>query len=217
MGRVNVRYEKSALMLAAGSICHGKTKQLYYTYTMKTYYITVPGGTPQGPFGEDVIKQGVANGTYPADALVFAEGMTEWEPLSKHIAVATPQVPGSPAMPPFPSSAQAQVPAGGTTEYTFGQAITSCFKRYTKFDGRASRSEYWWFCLFYFIACNIPVIGLLVMLGLLVPSFAVAWRRMHDVNKAGWYALIPIYSLILAIKESEGPNQYGSAPAAPEK
>lgn len=212
MGRVNVRYEKSALMLAAGSICHGKTKQLYYTYTMKTYYIAVPGGTPQGPFGEDVIKQGVANGTYPADALVFTEGMTEWEPLSKHIAVATPQVPGVPGVPAMP-----QVPAGGCTEYNFGQAITSCFKRYAKFEGRASRSEYWWFFLFYGVGTNIPLIGLIIMLAGLVPMIAVAWRRMHDINKSGWYSLIPIYSLVLAAQESEGPNQYGSAPAAPEK
>jgi len=47
----------------------------------------------------------------------------------------------------------------------------------------------------------------------LVPSVAVAIRRMHDVGKSGWYALIPLYNLILACTEGvKGINEYGDDP-----
>lgn len=54
-------------------------------------------------------------------------------------------------------------------------------------------------------------------LAVLVPSIAVAVRRMHDVNKSGWFILIPIYNLILAVTEGDkGSNQYGPDPKNPE-
>jgi uncharacterized membrane protein YhaH (DUF805 family) len=54
-------------------------------------------------------------------------------------------------------------------------------------------------------------------LGLIIPYFAVAIRRMHDVNKSGWYCLIPIYNLILfCTRGTTGPNNYGSDPKRPE-
>jgi len=44
-----------------------------------------------------------------------------------------------------------------------------------------------------------------------VPALAVNCRIMHDVGKSGWYQLIPIYSLVLAVKEGDkGPNEYGA-------
>lgn len=50
-------------------------------------------------------------------------------------------------------------------------------------------------------------------LATLVPTIAVACRRMHDVNKSGWFMLIPIYSLVLACTNGDtGSNQYGSDP-----
>lgn len=53
----------------------------------------------------------------------------------------------------------------------------------------------------------------LYSLAVLVPSLAVAVRRMHDVGKSGWYILIPIYNLILAVTEGDnGPNEYGEDP-----
>ena len=98
------------------------------------------------------------------------------------------------------------------SSYSFGQAISSCFKRYATFDGRASKSEFWWFSLFC-VLLGITYIGSLVTL---LPSLAVAWRRMHDVGKPGAFCLIPIYGLILCFQDSQpGPNQYGSAPNPP--
>ena len=48
---------------------------------------------------------------------------------------------------------------------------------------------------------------------LLIPSLAVAVRRMHDVGKSGWFLLVPIYNLILALTEgTKGENEYGPDP-----
>ena len=93
------------------------------------------------------------------------------------------------------------------------------FKKYATFQGRARRKEYWMFflcnCLIYFA---IGLVGsselvLLYYLVVLVPSVAVAVRRMHDVGKSGWFVLIPLYNFILAISEGiKGENEYGLDP-----
>lgn len=99
-------------------------------------------------------------------------------------------------------------------------------KQYADFKGRARRKEYWMFILFFMIiyfvlaaltaATNsaiVSIITLVAVLGMFVPALAVACRRMHDVGKSGWYMLIPIYSFILAITDSQpGENQYGPNP-----
>lgn len=55
-------------------------------------------------------------------------------------------------------------------------------------------------------------------LGVLIPAIAVGVRRMHDVGKSGWFLLIPIYNLVLAVTEGEvGENQYGPDPKNPEE
>lgn len=99
----------------------------------------------------------------------------------------------------------------------------SVLKKYADFNGRARRSEYWYFVLGNFIvsmvvgfiegAIGTTFLGLVYALGTLLPSIAVAVRRMHDVDKSGWYVLIPIYNIILAATEgTKGPNQYGEDP-----
>jgi uncharacterized membrane protein YhaH (DUF805 family) len=100
-------------------------------------------------------------------------------------------------------------------------------KKYADFNGRSRRSEYWYFSLIFLViyialfalATQVSAIGILLgifALGMLVPSFAVAIRRMHDVGKSGWYILIPIYSLILACTAGDvGTNEYGPDPKDP--
>ena len=96
-------------------------------------------------------------------------------------------------------------------------------KNYATFNGRARRSEYWYFVLFNaIISFGLDFIGGLISFGLLgtiyslavlIPSIAVGVRRMHDVGKSGWFLLIPIYNLILALTDGEkGENQYGADP-----
>ena len=84
---------------------------------------------------------------------------------------------------------------------TFQESITTCFKKYADFSGRASRSEYWWFILFYFLAsgaCSIisQTLGGLFSLAVLLPSLAAASRRLHDTNRSGWWQLIVLLPLI---------------------
>lgn len=82
----------------------------------------------------------------------------------------------------------------------FGQAIKSCFTKYAAFQGRAPRSEYWYFILFVVLvqipaslvdeaiapdARNGPVSGLL-SLAVLLPQISVTVRRLHDTNRSGW-------------------------------
>jgi uncharacterized membrane protein YhaH (DUF805 family) len=100
-------------------------------------------------------------------------------------------------------------------------------KKYADFNGRARRKEYWYFTLFSILISfglivietqmEVKYIDTFYSLAVLVPSFAVAIRRMHDVGKSGWYVLIPIYNLILACTEgTEGTNEYGPDPKRPE-
>lgn len=106
---------------------------------------------------------------------------------------------------------------------------TEVLKKYTVFNGRARRSEYWYFVLFnVIISIGLGIIdgimGLMTFgisdvysLGVLVPSIAVGVRRMHDIGKSGWFLLIPIYNIILAATEGErGTNEYGADPKNPE-
>ena len=96
-------------------------------------------------------------------------------------------------------------------------------QNYATFKGRASRSEYWYFVLFNIIfsialsyvsgVVNLPILYTIYSLALLIPSIAVAVRRMHDVGKSGWFILIPIYGLILACTQGvKGENEYGTEP-----
>jgi uncharacterized membrane protein YhaH (DUF805 family) len=98
-------------------------------------------------------------------------------------------------------------------------------QNYATFNGRARRSEYWYFFLFNIIISfvvgficgilEIPQLANVYSLALLVPSIAVGVRRMHDVGKSGWFILIPIYNLVLACTEgTQGENEYGADPKA---
>ena len=95
------------------------------------------------------------------------------------------------------------------------EAVTSAvFKKYATIEGRASRSEFWWFTLFLVLGGilfdvldavlgwqfgepdifgNRPgVLNLLYNLAVLVPIVCVTARRLHDVNRSGWWMLIPL-------------------------
>ncbi len=102
-----------------------------------------------------------------------------------------------------------------------GNAIQACFSKYATFSGRATRSEYWYFQLFYLIvAITLALIpsqttGILlnlVVIAFIVPLTSAACRRMHDVGKSGWFQIIPFYGLYLACQPSVGDNEYGPRP-----
>ena len=103
---------------------------------------------------------------------------------------------------------------------SLAEAIKTCLKKYADFSGRASRPEFWWFVLFYYLVILLPVVpliaidassvnhaafeesgsttavgvfGVLVgvaLLALLIPYLAAGVRRLHDTGKSGWWWLI---------------------------
>ena len=110
---------------------------------------------------------------------------------------------------------------------TFFESIQTCFKKYATFAGRASRSEFWWWILFTFLASAAlgifsDKLSALFSLVVLLPTVAVATRRLHDVDKGGWWqliGLIPIIGWIVMIvwcaQAGTGPNRFDE-PAAIE-
>lgn len=113
------------------------------------------------------------------------------------------------------------------------------FRNWSNFSGRARRSEYWYFTLANFIVLLLleivmmtgsavskdaaPIFAIpyfLYALAVIVPSFAVAVRRLHDIGKSGWWILIGLVPLIggiillvWACTDSEpGDNRYGPNP-----
>ncbi|MDB4161311.1 DUF805 domain-containing protein [Bacteroidia bacterium] len=98
-------------------------------------------------------------------------------------------------------------------------------KNYANFNGRARRKEYWGFFLFNIIISyasafiftsidpTLALVSSIYSLAVFIPSLAVAVRRMHDVGKSGWYILIPIYNIILAVTDGDkSSNEYGEDP-----
>jgi len=99
----------------------------------------------------------------------------------------------------------------------FGTAIKTCFSKYAVFSGRASRSEFWWFYLFGFIGSIVTMVVDVMILGYIVPGegpvniiftiitflpyLSVGARRLHDIDKSGWWQLIvlTVIGIILLI------------------
>lgn len=105
----------------------------------------------------------------------------------------------------------------------FIEAIKTCFGKYATFEGRARRSEYWFWTLFcVIVGCllgQIPVLGWLINIALLLPGIAVAVRRMHDIGKSGWLvilSIIPIANFVFlyfcVLDSQPGENEYGKNP-----
>ena len=101
---------------------------------------------------------------------------------------------------------------------SFVSAIQSGFRNYVNFNGRATRSEYWWWALFTLIVQILTSgvsdgLGTVVSLVLLVPGIAVAIRRMHDTNHRGWWMLFPIVNLVFDLRAGDaGENRLGTPP-----
>jgi uncharacterized membrane protein YhaH (DUF805 family) len=116
----------------------------------------------------------------------------------------------------------------------FGEAISSGFRNYVGFTGRAARSEFWYWILFEFLLTivtgfiDLEVLGSrevfpltsLTSLGLLLPYLAVSIRRLHDIDRRGWWFLIyfiPLVGLIFwfiwnCTRGTTGANRFGPDP-----
>lgn len=110
---------------------------------------------------------------------------------------------------------------------SFPEAIQAGFQNYVNFSGRALRSEYWFWFLFAVLAqvvltivdlvSGIGLLALLFSLACLLPGLAVSVRRLHDLDKSGWFlfiAAIPIVGAIILIvwfcqEGTRGANRFG--------
>jgi len=113
----------------------------------------------------------------------------------------------------------------------FTQSIATGFRKYADFRTRSSRSEYWWWTLFLILVSVAATLIDEVLLGgsaifdtintlvLFVPGLAVAVRRLHDIERSGWWFLIAftIIGIFLLIywyiqPGNVGTNKYGRDP-----
>lgn len=120
-------------------------------------------------------------------------------------------------------------------QVSFSRAVRMAFDSYCRFQGRSSRSEYWWWVLFVAILsfCIGIIEGILgfsmtavqttsgiLSLVLLLPGLGLSVRRLHDIGKSGWWILlgfIPVVGAIILItwfaRNSEmTENRYGPMP-----
>jgi len=118
---------------------------------------------------------------------------------------------------------------------TFKNAIRTCLReKYFTLDGRASRSEYWFFWLFYFIAtiafgildqnlfpaAALGPLSVFFALGTFIPLFTAGIRRLHDRDLSGWWMLIVLVPVIgslcllviYVLPGTDGPNRFGPNP-----
>ena len=113
--------------------------------------------------------------------------------------------------------------------------------KYADFEGRARRSEYWLFSLFLWIVLLVlmvaigsaaqsdphgptvtSLVGVLMLCwaAVIIPSLAVTVRRLHDIDKSGWWFLISFIPIVGAIvilifsvtDGTRGPNRFGPDP-----
>jgi len=83
----------------------------------------------------------------------------------------------------------------------FVDAVKTCLSKYADFKGRAGRPEFWWFMLFCTLASVITAVisqrisGVISLL-LLLPAIAATARRLHDIDKSGWWQLVSLVPLV---------------------
>ena len=220
------------------------------------WYYTV-GSEQKGPVGVDQIRALMSSGSLGADTLVWTSTMTEWQPLGRTpLAAATPSGP----MPVGQGTYASPAPAGyaapmagsyaapgqyGAAPYGgvpygyvppaspgFMDALKIGFRKYVTWAGRAPRSEFWFFYLWYMIALviggaidgaiassgsSVLIFTALAGLAFILPQLAVTVRRLHDTDRSGWFywmALIPLAGPIILIvflctAGTPGPNRFG--------
>jgi uncharacterized membrane protein YhaH (DUF805 family) len=114
--------------------------------------------------------------------------------------------------------------------------FVKCLQNYVTFSGRARRKEYWMFVLFYTIFAFVlgfvqglagmedPILSGIFALAMFLPAISVLVRRLHDIDKSGWWfwiAFVPVVGgiilLVFACMEgTKGTNRFGPDPKAVE-
>lgn len=203
------------------------------------YYI-IHNGQQVGPMPKEQL---VSYGLCPTSK-VWCEGMPNWADASTVPDLQSILYPQQPPMPYPPHQGGYQQPHYGGAQpqinsnlqqVSFGDAIKICFNKYADFEGRARRSEFWWWRLFLaivnmalqmvvtFTFGGATIFVLLVSFALLIPDLAVGARRLHDTGRSGWLQLLMLTCvgfiplIIWWCEDSQGDNEYGPSPKYPGK
>ena len=193
-------------------------------------------GTPKGPVARAEIETMIRQGVISRTTLIWREGMTGWVDAWTQFSFDTitpPPLPGqyqeAPLAQPGPAQPGTAVQDGlyaGAPARSFQQAISICFGKYATFSGRASRSEYWYFVLFTVLVSfalalveavatggETTVLSDMFSLATLLPSLAVGARRLHDIDRSGWWIGAPVLGGIaffgFALAAAQGPAAPG--------
>ena len=192
----------------------------------------------RGPVPGDEIARLIRSGTIRRDTMIWCAGMADWQPAGQVNDVASlfaqragPTAGADPGGTGYAQPGQYDPgPAMG-----FGTAITTCFRKYVDFSGRARRSEFWFFYLFYtLVVLGLMIVDLVIFgiesgifpftwlasLVFFLPWIAATVRRLHDRAHSGWTLLIYIIPLVgpiiiiawLCMRGTDGPNRFGPDP-----
>jgi len=104
-------------------------------------------------------------------------------------------------------------------ERTFFEWYAEPFKKYATFEGRSTRKEFWIFnfvnvaIVFALMMFELYDLYLIFLLGIVVPSYSLMARRLHDVGMSGWWQLIGGFAIFFILQDSvKGENKYGPNP-----
>lgn len=106
---------------------------------------------------------------------------------------------------------------------TFTDALRSVFSNYFRREGRATRSEFWYWLAFFYVTnvalglLGLMEIGMVWRLLLIIPTLTLSIRRLHDLDVSGWWVILlmifPLFLPLIGIKKgTEGENRFGPDP-----
>ncbi len=193
---------------------------------MADNWYAVVDGAQAGPFSPEEMRRLWDERRIDNATLVWKEGMENWVPAGEA------NLPGGSHT---SHAAPAAVAVGNASLQgaPFQLAVRRFFNGYVTFTGRASRSEFWWPALFNIGAGILlgivdamlfgsgmqnggPLSGL-YSLATFLPNIAVSVRRLHDIDRSGWWILlllVPVIGWIVLLvffctASSSGSNRFG--------
>ena len=194
------------------------------------YYVAQPGMQPLGPYARTAVITGYYQGVYPPGTMIWGPDTGTWIPIENLLGSALHSCNKS-VVGHFQGWANAK-------SWNPITAFVSCMKRYAQFNGRASRSEYWFFKLATVLIVLVPtliaavitgdqdicnIVSLIALFPFLLPNLAVQARRLHDRGMKAWWLLLFLLSwfgvipllIISCFPSKKEPNQYGTSPLPP--
>jgi uncharacterized membrane protein YhaH (DUF805 family) len=203
----------------------------------------IAGNDRKGPYSSDQMKALMKAGVMNRQTLVWTVGMEDWSnlnttPFSGDVQTIPPEIPQQtpPEIPQWIPTQTARADTAPSAQVEsksedFFSSISSCFDNYFTFSGRAKRSEFWYFKLFIILGTLLSILldafifgkddpifitTILFMIIVTLPGISVSVRRLHDIDRTGWWYLllsVPFLGIIILIifwcqPSTHGMNRY---------